>query len=252
MLNFGIIKNKVSQLVGEHYLNENHAQAEAVYRDYMTTVKNSDILMLEYIVFKNLEKTGLTESVAHAYVDNNVAMLSKFKKSDIIAEHKKLAPFELKTITVKDENIALNESIQNLILENAQTDRMRNINKLHESLCVVLENLSKPSGKKMVSEASNPLSKYSFKTVMAAVKKTIAASYQELNESEQSVLAVLMEKDGQKQTVLFEELKQKGIAFIKENLDDQPSRDFAIGKIQDMPLTSDNVLNLFEMMGDGE
>ena len=247
MLNFGTIKNKVSRLLGEAYLNADPTQAENVYREYMKTIKSSPVLMLEYIVFKNLEKRDVASKSAHHFIDENVALFKRFKKSEIIAEHQKLKQFNIAGVKVNDSKRELNESIQNLILENAQTDRIPNINKIHDAVTIVLESITTPTVKKVQAD----IPKYSLKTIAAALKTKLAESYNELNEGEKNVLSVLLEKDVKKQEKLFTDLKQKGVAFINESAIDEDTRKQAMNEINSLEFKADtlaeNVFKLYEL-----
>jgi hypothetical protein len=247
MLNFGTIKNKVSRMLGEAYLSADSTQAENVYREYMKTVKSSPVLMLEYIVFKNLEKRDVANKSAHHFIDENVALFKRFKKSEIVAEHQKLKPFNIAGPKADETKRELNESIQNLILENAQTDRVPNINKIHDAVTIVLESITTPSVKK----AQSDLPKYSLKTIAAALKTKLAESYNQLNEGEKNVLSVLLEKDTKKQEKLFTDLKQKGVAFINESNIDENTRQQAITEINSLEFKAEtlaeNVFKLYEL-----
>lgn len=247
MLNFGTIKNKVSRLLSEAYLNADPTQAENVYREYMRTIKSSPVLMLEYIVFKNLEKRDVTTNSAHHFIDENVALFKRFKKSEIIAEHKKLKQFNTTSIKQHDSNRVLNESIQNLILENAQTERTPNINKIHDAVMIVLESITT----KTVQKDQTNTPKYSLKSFTAALKNKLAESYEKLNEGEKNILSILLEKDVKKQEKLFTDLKQKGAAFINESNIDEDTRKQAMSEINSLEFKAEtlaeNVFKLYEL-----
>lgn len=245
MLNFGTIKNKVSHMIGEAYLSATPEKAENVYREYMKTIKGSPVLMLEYIVFKNLEKQGVSTNSAHHFIDENVALFKRFKKSEVISEHLKLKQFAF--IKMNDTNRQLNESIQNLIIENTRTERIPNINKIHDAVSIILESITKKSVDIKTSESS----KYSLKSMMAAVKNKLAESYEELNESDKTILSLLLEKDVKKQEKLFSELKQKGIDFVNESNIDDDTRKEATSQIKSLEYKSEtlaeNVFKLYEL-----
>lgn len=247
MLNFGTIKNKVSRLLGEAYLNADPTQAENIYREYMKTIKSSPVLMLEYIVFKNLEKHDVTTNSAHHFIDENVALFKRFKKSEIIAEHQKLKQFNTTSVKLNDSNRVLNESIQNLILENAQTERMPNINKIHDAVMIVLESITT----KTVQKDQTNVPKYSLKSITAALKKKVAESYGELNEGEKNIISILLEKDAKKQEKLFTDLKQKGLAFINESNIEEETRKEALNEINTLEFKAEtlaeNVFKLYEL-----
>lgn len=247
MLNFGTIKNKVSHMLGEAYLSAEPKQAEDTYRQYMKTIKGSPILMLEYIVFKNLEKQGVASNSAHHFIDENVALFKRFKKSEIITEHQKLKQFSLAGTKLNDTNRKLNESIQNLILENAQTERTPNINKIHDAVCVILESVTAPLTNNKIAETP----KYSLKSMLAAVKNKLAESYGQLDESDKMILSLLMEKDNKKQEKLFSDLKQKSLKFINESDIDENTRKEANTQIKSLEYKAEtlaeNVFKLYEL-----
>ena len=123
MLNFGLIKNKMSYLVTNSLLNESDNKVSKLFKEYLNVVKSSPILMLEYIVFKNFEKNNFIKEEAETYITENINLFKNYSKKQIIAENEKLNKFNFKF-----KNNILNESycisIQNLILEKLQIFHM--------------------------------------------------------------------------------------------------------------------------------
>ncbi len=256
MVNFGIVKTQVSQMLGEHYLNKQHDAAESIYREYMRTVRNSPVLMLEYIVFKNLERKGVMREAACKYVDDNVALLKQYSRKEIIAENEKLNKFH-QNINLSWENKLLFENIQTLILESAGgNNRIPNISKLHDSLSFVMESVmdNKPEPEVETEEEDDEalLEGFKLEDTFTVALQQFNEKYAHLNEEERGILYMLNENDEGNKRDFFAGMKKKAVDCIKETTGDPELRDQGIKEIESREYNDDtlleDVLELYELI----
>lgn len=256
MVNFGIVKTQVSQMLGEHYLNNQHDTAESIYREYMRTVRNSPVLMLEYIVFKNLERKGVMREAACKYVDDNVALLKQYSKKEIIQENEKLNKFH-QNVNLSWETKILFENIQTLILESASGTRTPNISKLHDSLSYVMESViaSSPVEEVMEEEeesAEELLEGFNLDDTFRIAYSQFNEKYEHLSEEERSILYMLNEEDETKRRSFFLNMKKKVVDTINETTSDPELKQQAITEIESREFNTEtlveDVIELYELI----
>jgi len=285
MVNFGVVKTQVSQMLGEHYLNNQHDTAESIYREYMRTVRNSPVLMLEYIVFKNLERKGVMRESACKYVDDNVALLKQFSKKEILAENEKLDKFH-QDVNLSWEDKMLFENIQTLILESAGGNKVPNITRLHDSLSYVMESVmneketkGKKKGKIPFGLASyingkdnddddkeeeneggdegggvdeSILEGFALEDTFRVAIQQFNEKYDHLSEEERSILYMLNENDEGNKRDFFAGMKKKVIDVIKETTGDPELREQGINEINSRKFNADtlveDILEMYELI----
>lgn len=287
MVNFGIVKTQVSQMLGEHYLNNQHETAESIYREYMRTVRNSPVLMLEYIVFKNLERKGVMRESAYKYIDDNVSLLKQFSKKDILAENQKLDKFH-QDIKLSWEDKLLFENIQTLILESAGGNKAPNITRLHDSLSYVMESVMDEKETKGKKKGKMPFGLYSYinrkdkdddekeeeeeneggdeaggidesilegfeleDTFRVAIQH-FNEKYAHLSEEERSIIYMLNENNESNKRDFFAGMKKKVIDVIKDTTGDPELREQGINEIKSREFNTEtlveDILEMYELI----
>jgi hypothetical protein len=251
MLNFGLIKNKMSYLVTNSLLNESDNKVSKLFKEYLNVVKGSPILMLEYIVFKNFEKNNFIKEEAETYITENINLFKNYSKKQIIAENEKLNKFNFKF-----KNNILNESycisIQNLILE--KTSLFPNVDRLHESYYNVLNNLIKVKKENtlVLEEIENKLSSVSISKLFNLTTKKFNEKYKHLTEEEKSIIKILNDDNIDNKKSLFENIKINTINYIKENSEFIDSSDLneAINKINNMKFDESKLIDTIIELND--
>lgn len=260
MVNFGIVKTQVSQMLGEHYLNKQHDTAEHIYREYMRTVRNSPVLMLEYIVFKNLERKGILREAACKYVDDNIALLKQYTRKEIIQENEKLNKFH-QNVNLSWEDKMLFEHIQTIILESASGNRIPNISKLHDSFSVIMESVIADEKKSYINETTADETDLDEDTILEGFKiedtfriaiNQFNEKYNHLSEEERSILYMLNENDEGNKRDFFAGMKKKAIDVIKETSGNPELREQGIKEIESREFNADtlveDVIELYELI----
>jgi hypothetical protein len=257
MVNFGVIKSQVSQMLGEHYLNNQHDSAQEVYREYMRTVRNSPLLMLEYIVFRNLERKDIIKEAACKYIDSNMTLFNQFTRKEIIQENQKLEAFKQNTKLSFGDKI-LFEHVQDLILESSKDNKLPNVSKMHDSLAFILESVTTgcaeapqpaASDEDAENESDDLLEGFKFEHAFKVARNQC---FTDLNEGEQRILTVLTEGSEGQQKELFESLKLQALKLITEGIEDPKDRADGISRIDAMQfspaLLEENLLDLYELV----
>jgi hypothetical protein len=224
-LNFGVLKNKVSNLLGEAYVNDSNLnEAKNVFTDFNNTISNSPILTLQYIIYKNLEnKTIKEENSAIRYIDENIVLINQYDKKDIINEIEKLKKFDFDK-EIDTNKKSLFEAIQTMLLEASKGTRSTNVDKLHESFEFVLQHITSDK-KEHITESSpkmiesNPF--FTYKTVIKSAITKFNDKYSHLSEDERRILNILLENDSTKKRELFDNLKTETIKILEEKSTDE-------------------------------
>ncbi len=251
MINFGIVKSQVSQLLGEHYVNNQTDTAEDVFRGYMNVVKQSPVLMSQYIVFKNLERKDILKEAAAKYIDDNINAMKRYSREEIIAENNKLRQFSQGNLLQESE---LHNAIQTLIIESVPSKRMPDVNKLYDSFLVVQESVC--SGDYQTPEYLNEAIEnddFTLQEVMTAASKNFNDEYRHLTEEEKDILQVLVQENEKAQKNLLNQLKEQAIAYVngQENINESVKQ-MTIETLRDMTYSKDSIvediIHLHELM----
>lgn len=129
MLNFGKINNGFLNILTNVVIKDD--KAKKLLKKYKDTIKESEILKTQYLLYKNIEqKTESDALMANLYVSEAMKLLEKYNKSDIEKENKKL----VKLLKENKGNIQdtyelsdLHESISSLIFTKRNP---KNVNKI--------------------------------------------------------------------------------------------------------------------------
>lgn len=252
MVNFGVIKSQVSQMLGEHYLNGQHGPAEEVFRDYMRTVRNSPVLMLEYIVFKNLERKDVLREAACKYVDSNVALFKDYSRKQILAENAKLEKFK-QNVRLSTEDKILFENIQSLILESAGDNKIPNVSKIHDCLTTIMESVMAPSKPMLAEEDSEELLEgFAFDDAFRIATRQFNTKFAAMTDGERKVVQVLSEGTDVQKRGLFDELKLQALRMVTESTEDPELRAQGMQEIDSKPFNNatleEDILDLYELV----
>jgi hypothetical protein len=252
MVNFGVVKNHLSRSLSEHYISNNDGSAEKSFLEFINIVKKSPVLMLEYIVFKNLERGNLFREEAVKYIDDNICLFNNYDKKDIIRENEKLRKFNVENPF--NTEYPLMESIQALILESANRKSIPNVNKIHssfsfimESMCRTIEDKNEMDG----SEMDDNEDTFTLNEVIAVADKRMNDQLGELSEDEKSIVSTLYSDNETAQEELLESFKSKALAILDTQGDSQMIAE-AQEKVKNISYNKntvlDNIIALYELI----
>jgi hypothetical protein len=213
MINFGVVKNQVTRELSEHFITNANSGAEKTYNEFLSAVKASPVLMMEYVVFKNLERRSFDKERAIKYIDDNIALFQKYDKRDIISENAKLEPF----LGEAPKGDKLTEAIQTLILESASKSRLPNVNKIYDSLTYIVECMSKPEleAPSETEGAEGEDDDFRLNEIMAMAERKVNERLSHLNEEEREIVRKLSSNREEDHKELFEAFKAKALNFLR-------------------------------------
>jgi len=218
-INFGFIKDALVKSSTSLYLNENKLNNDL--KDFLNVVKSSPILTLEYIVYKNLENKKIKDDLlATRYIDENISLLKKYTKKEIIEENNKLNKY-VRDFDITDDKKNLYESISYIIIENAQGNNYKNIDKLHESFETVLNYIKNESNN--LNESKSIFEEYkdkfmNFDFVFKTAVDKFNKKYSHLSEGEKRILKVLIKENEQDKKELYDSLINETLDKVKNLL----------------------------------
>ena len=215
MQNFGKIKNAFNGILAESIVTKNDTN-KALFKKYVQTIKESNILKTQFLVYDNIENKLEDESIStNVFVAENISILQKFKAADILKENKKLLALS-KEIEAKLEEVydtrlsSLHESLSNIIFTSVTP---KNVNKVSRDITNVI-NYIKTNKPKELTEAINlPASMLSTMMVDKYNEK-----YSELDESERKVLKALINSTDAEKKEVYTLTIRECIDLINEKL----------------------------------
>lgn len=212
MQNFGKIKNVFNGILVESFVG-NKESNKNIFKTYIKTIRENKALKTQFLVYNNIEnKIEENEFKANLFLQENISLLNKFSKKEILEANKKLANQISFEKGIKDEyvNDELHENISKLIFLNKTS---KNIDAIVEATSNIITYM-KNNKLRLVNEAIE-LPNSMLSTIMV---EKYNERYSALDENEKEILKVLIEStDNQKQEVYKKTLKEC-IDLINENL----------------------------------
>lgn len=209
MQNFGKIKNAFNGILVESFVGDNTANKN-LFKTYIKTIKENEALKTQFLVYNNIEnKIEENEFKANLFLQENIALLNKFSKKDLLEANAKLA----KSISIEDESYEkqeLHENLSELIFLKKTSNNIEAIVEATTKIIIHMKN----NKLKLVKEAIE-LPNSMLSTIMV---EKYNERYSTLDENEKEILKVLIEStDEQKQEVYKKTLKEC-LELINENL----------------------------------
>lgn len=212
MQNFGKIKNAFNGILVESFVGDKESNKN-IFKTYIKTIRENKALKTQFLVYNNIEnKIEENEFKANLFLQENIALLSKFSKKEILEGNENLANQILFREETKDgyPNEELHENISKLIFTNKTS---KNIDAIVEATSNIITYM-KNNKLRLVNEAIE-LPNSMLSTIMV---EKYNERYSVLDENEKEILKVLIEStDNQKQEVYKKTLKEC-IDLVNENL----------------------------------
>lgn len=247
--NFGIVKAIISGTFSEVLLEStNSVFGKKKISEFVDTLKNSDLLKTEYMVFSNLENKHIdNETLITKYIDENISLLKKYTKQDLISEHKKLDQFiDESVILLKKDQINLYKNIHTLIYESLDGHNvMTNVDKLYDSFTYIFEHIKKP--KIVIAESKSNLKLDSSLNTDLVIEKALIGfneKFSNLSEEEKKILNIIAFSEEKEKQDLFETLKIEGLnslTKLKEKGIHEDKVNESIEKINSMSYNKDTL-----------
>jgi hypothetical protein len=206
--NFGKIKDNFNNILAENIIIKNNDKKN-IFKAYLQTLKENEILRTQFMVYNNLENTFETDAgKAVLFVKENIDLMSKYKMKDILEANTKLA--NLITWDIVDEANDLYENISNLIFTKRVSS---NINVIVESTDKIVKYILNNKPRVIIEQIGLPNSVISNVMVTKYNEK-----YESLSESEKKILKVLISSNESEKKEIYSQLVRECIDLINEKL----------------------------------
>ena len=127
MKNFGELKNRFNEILAESVIKKDEA-GKKTFGKYIKMLKENEILKTQYHIFDNIENKYFEDkSDAKDYIKENISLLSKYSRKQIVEANSKLAGM----ISFEDgedyEGKELHDNITNLIFTDKKAETLDSI-----------------------------------------------------------------------------------------------------------------------------
>jgi hypothetical protein len=196
MQNFGNIKNIFNNLLAEG-LTKKDSKSKKLFQKYIKTIKESEVLKTQFLIYENIEnKVDSDVTSANLFVSENLRLLEKYSKSDILKENEKLVKLIGKSEIKSDYELAgLHESLTNLIFTERKA---KNIEKITTEIKNVSNYIVSNTAKEVNESVDLPMSMLTNILVDKFNEK-----YSDLSESDKKILRVLMNSNLEEKKNLY-------------------------------------------------
>ena len=215
MQNFGKIKNAFSEILAEG-IASNDVAKKKLFKQYVKTLRESDILKTQFLVYENIENIVENDQFsANLIINENLNLLNKFNKKDILKENQKL--------------ISLSEDVKNR-LEESYDDKLSD---LHESVSKLVFSDRTPKTVNEIAKNTKNVLDYITTNKARVVEETYEVPnsmlssilvekynerYSELTETEREVIKVLIESTDEEKLEVYTKITRECIDLIDNKL----------------------------------
>lgn len=216
MKNFGFIKSVYNELLSES-ISEKNSETKGVFKKYLKSIKENEILKTQFLIYKNIEdKIEENEAKAVEYIKENIALMNKYSKKEILESNKKLSKIVSDKIDsfkgLYDENRMkpLHESITTLIFteKNAAT-----IDRIIESISVASDYIKSNTIKKL-----NESLGVSNEVLTSVVVDKYNETYDQLSESAKKLIAVVVDSTENEKIEFYTNTLKECVGLVNSKL----------------------------------
>lgn len=213
MQNFGEIKNIFNSLLVEA-ITTNNENKRKLFQEYVRAIKGNEILKTEFLIYNNIEeKVEMNEQKATMFVHENINILNKYSKKEILEANKILSSKLLKEnkLPLTDNKLSnLHNDISNLIFTKKST---KSIDSIIESTTNIVDYI-KNNKINEVNEV-NPLPNSILSNI---VVDKFNDRYCDLSEDEKKVLKTILKSNEEDKVKLYETITRECIDLVDINL----------------------------------
>lgn len=209
MQNFGKIKNAFNSLLIEGLFKEKKNN-KTLFKKYLKTIKESEILKTQFLIYNNIENKIEADSESISlFISENIKLLEKYKKSDILNENKKLIKLlgEIKDeLNIQYDESNLHESLSKLIFTEKTP---KNIDSIVSELKNVSNYIKSNKEKEIVEHVDLPIS-----LMTNLVVEKYNEKYSDLDEDDKKILNVLINENQTESERLYSEIVSECLSLI--------------------------------------
>jgi hypothetical protein len=215
MQNFGKIKNAFSEILAEG-IASNDVAKKKLFKKYIKALKESNILKTQFLVYENIENVIENDQFsANLIVSENISLLNKFNKKNILSENEKLISLseDVKNRLEEsyDEKLSnLHESISNLVFLDKNT---KTVNEIAKNIKNVLDYIT--TNKEKVVNESYDIPNSMLSSILV---EKYNERYSELTESTKEALKVLIESTDEEKIEVYNKINRECIDLIDSKL----------------------------------
>jgi len=210
MQNFGKIKNTFNSILVESFVSKKENN-KTLFKKYIKTIKENEALRTQFLVYTNIEnKIEENEFKANLFLQENLNLLNKFSKKDLMEANLKLA--ELISIQNEEDydKKDLHENLSTLIFLNKTS---KNIDAIIESTTNVIDFIKNNKLKVVTEKIDLPNS-----MITSIMVEKYNEKYSTLDESDKEILKVLIESTEEEKQNLYAKTIKECISLINEKL----------------------------------
>jgi len=217
MQNFGKIKNAFSEILAEG-IASNDVAKKNLFKKYVKTLKESEILKTQFLVYENIENVVENDQFsANLIVNENLSLLNKFKKKDILKENQKLIELSDEVKAKLDESYEerisnLHESLSSLLFLDKSA---KTVNEIAKNTKNVLDYITTNKVKTVDESYDVPNSMLS-----SILVEKYNERYSDLTESEKEVIKILIESTDEQKIELYSKISNECIDLIDSKLNE--------------------------------
>lgn len=209
MQNFGKIKNAFNGLLAESFTTSDDTNKK-LFKNYFKTINENKALKAQFLVYYNIEnKIEENEFKANLFLQENIALLDKFSRKELLEANQKLAEVVSPTISTETTD-DIHENISKLIFLKKTS---KNIDQIVEATAKIIDYM-KNNKKAIVVEAIELPNSLLSKIMVDNYNER----YSELNESEKEILKVLIESTDDEKNIVYNKIKKECLELVNENL----------------------------------
>lgn len=215
MQNFGKIKNAFSEILVDG-IASNDVAKKNLFKKYVKTLKESEILKTQFLVYENIENVVENDQFsANLIVSENLSLLNKFNKKDILKENQKLIELsdevKAKLDEAYDERISnLHKSLSSLLFLDKS---VKTVNEIAKNTKNVLDYITSNKVKTIEETYDIPNSMLS-----SILVEKYNERYSELTETEKEVVKVLIESTDEQKLEVYTKITRECIDLIDAKL----------------------------------
>ena len=214
MKNFGKIKNAYNTILIESIATKKN-ENKVLFKNYLKKIKEYEILKEEFLIYNNIENKIETDRFkATEYVKESIALLTKYPKQSIIESNAILVgsqAIELGVdVDIDYDNKELHEAITTLIF----TDKKANtLDIILEATDKVVDYIMNNQPREIFENLDIPNS-----MLLSLSVDTFNNEYKDLNESEKTLISILIESTLEERSVFFKDTNHECLTLINNKL----------------------------------
>lgn len=214
MKNFGELKNRFNEILSESIIKKDES-GRKTFGKYIKMLKENEILKTQYHIFDNIENKYFEEkSDAKDYIKENISLLSKYSRKQIVEANSKLAGMISFEGGGDYEGKELHDNITNLIFTDKKAETLDSIT---ESINVLRNHMTtqRIDESELTEKIDLPPS-----VVSKMVVNRFNTKYEDISEGEKRILKSIINGTEEDKKNLYVEMIRDCVDTIDSKLDE--------------------------------